>query len=143
MKIIQKLQYFLILIPNVIIYIPTIFYPVNEDIGKNVSFRPPGYVFAIVWPILLLLLGISWFLMSENGLLINLIYFLLTISLAFWYFLYSINKIYGLIDIIFSFSILIYISLFNYKKNNKIAIMSNIPLLFWLIFACILNYYSI
>ena len=33
------------------------FYPISKDSGKQVSFRPPPYVFMIVWPLLLLLIG--------------------------------------------------------------------------------------
>ena len=34
----------------------------NKDSGKIVKFRPPGFVFGIVWFILYLLFGFSWIL---------------------------------------------------------------------------------
>ena len=77
----EKSQYSLLFIPMLAVYLPTIFYPVTDEIGSNVSFRPPGYVFAIVWPILLFLLGISWFIRRKKKYAINFIYILLIILL--------------------------------------------------------------
>ncbi len=34
------------------------------EAGKNVPFRPPGFIFAIVWPILYVTTGIAW---RESG----------------------------------------------------------------------------
>ena len=102
-KIIEKSQYRLLFIPMIAVYLPTIVYPVTEEIGNKVSFRPPGYVFAIVWPLLLLLLGFSWFMRRKMGYLINSIYILLVILLSIWFILYDNNKYYGLIDIIICF----------------------------------------
>ena len=40
------------------------FYPKDlspmEEAGKEIAFRPPSWVFGVVWPVLLLLLGYSW-----------------------------------------------------------------------------------
>ena len=99
-KKIEKLEYTLLFIPIFAVYLPTIAYPVTEEIGNNVTFRPPGYVFAIVWPILLLLLGISWFVRRKIGYFINSVYILLIVLLSIWFILYDNNKYFGLIDII-------------------------------------------
>ena len=142
-KIFEKSQYGLLFIPMIAVYLPTIAYPVTEEIGSNVSFRPPGYVFAIVWPILLLLLGISWFVRRKMGYFINSIYILLTILLSIWFILYDNNKYYGLLDILISFSITSFLFFYDVKNFNKYASLPLIPLLCWLIFASILNVASI
>jgi len=108
-SIIEKSQYSLLFIPMLAVYLPTIFYPVTDEIGSNVSFRPPGYVFAIVWPILLFLLGISWFIRRKKKYAINLIYILLIILLGIWFILYDNNKYIGLIDIIACLLISLYL----------------------------------
>lgn len=136
-------QYSLLFIPLISVYIPTVVYPVTEEIGKNVPFRPPGYVFAIVWPILLLLLGISWFKRRKMGILINLSYLILTVLLSVWFILYDNNKIIGLIDIILSFLITISLFIYNIKDFKVLENLTLIPLILWLIFASILNIYAI
>ena len=93
MSIIYKyIHYSLLFLPMLAVYLPTVFYPVTDEIGKNVSFRPPGYVFAIVWPILLFFLGISWFRgRNYNKLInINILYILLIILLAILIFLHPV-----------------------------------------------------
>ena len=118
-------------IPLISVYLMSILYPVNEEIGKNISFRPPGYVFAIVWPILLLLLGKSW---DKNK--TEKLYYVLTLLLSFWYYMYNKNKHLGLLNIILS--LLVTIKLYNNYKDNFL-----IPLILWLCFASLLNYKSL
>lgn len=142
-KIFEKLEYTLLFIPILAVYLPTITYPVTKEIGNNVSFRPPGYVFAIVWPILLLLLGISWFVSRKMGYFINSVYILLIVLLSIWFILYTNNKYFGLIDIILCFLISLFLFFYNIKKFNKYASLPLLPLIFWLIFASILNMVSI
>ena len=142
-KIIEKSHYALLFIPMLAVYLPTIVYPVTEEIGKNVSFRPPGYVFAIVWPILLFLLGISWYIRRKMGYIVNSVYIILILLLSIWFILYTNNKYYGLIDIIICFIITLFLFFYNIKKFNKYESLPLIPLLCWLIFASILNIASL
>ena len=108
-KISKNSKYLLVFTPLLAVYLPTTVYPITNDIGSDISFRPPGYVFAIVWPILLTLLGINWFLNINISTLINVIYSILVILLAIWFILYDLNKYFGLFDIILSFIITFYI----------------------------------
>lgn len=140
----KYLPYLLLIIPNIAVYLPTILYPVEQNVGNEVSFRPPGYVFAIVWPILLTLLGISWFVRRKLGLYLNFVYILLVFLLAIWFILYDTSKLYGLINIIVCFVIVLYLILYNYKnfdlKNiDKYGSLTLVPLLLWLGFASSLN----
>lgn len=89
----KKLYYLVFFIPALAVYVPTILYPVDESYGENIPFRPPGYVFAIVWPILLVLLGISWVLALKNKIdkTINILYIILVILLGSWSFFFYIK----------------------------------------------------
>lgn len=141
----KKLYYLVFFIPSLAVYIPTIIYPVDESYGSNIPFRPPGYVFAIVWPILLILLGISWVLSLKNKIdrTINISYILLVILLGSWSFFFTLNKIAGLIVIILSLSGTISITFQNIKLGKNLSGYLLIPLILWLLFASILNIFSI
>ena len=142
-KISKNSKYLLVFTPLLAVYLPTTVYPITNDIGSDISFRPPGYVFAIVWPILLTLLGINWFLNRNISTLINIIYGILVILLAIWFILYDLNKYFGLFDIILSFIITFYIFYYNCKYVNIYRSLQLVPLLIWLLFATVLNIASL
>ena len=134
------LNYLLLIILLISIYTSSLICPVSPNSGNTVSFRPPGYIFAIVWPILLLLLGFAWFEINKNTdrrLLNNSIFILLVIFLCLWQVFYSCldNKIFSIyiIFIALLFSIMAYTVS---GLNAKIAIC---PLVTWLMFAGLLN----
>jgi benzodiazapine receptor len=143
------LSLLLIFVPLIIVTIPTLFINM-KNYGKKISFRPPPIVFSIVWPTLLILLGISWYLSStsngnsnstSNSTLLSL-FIILILLLAIWSIMFKYSKLSGLINIILSFciSISLIIMLFN---KNKISSFLLVPLALWLIFAGILNIESI
>ena len=142
-RLLKYSQYFLLFIPLVSVYIPTVAYPVTNEIGSEVPFRPPGYVFAIVWPILLILLGISWFKKRKLGWIINILYTLLTVLLSIWFIIYDNNKIAGLVDILISLVLTIGLCLYKFKEFKILENLTLIPLILWLCFASILNIYAI
>ena len=111
-------------------------YPISKDSGEKLWFRPPPYVFAIVWPILLILLGYSWYLRPK----LVFFYAYLTILLSTWAMLWDYNKFYAFINII---STLISTLILIYYKFSKLSSILLVPLLLWLSFASVLNYYSI
>ena len=61
MNINNSLKYIPIILPTIIGYTASFFCKTSKDAGKNVYFRPDSKVFGIVWPILYLLIGLSWF----------------------------------------------------------------------------------
>ena len=64
-----------------------------EKSGITVKFRPPGYVFGIVWPILYILLGLSWINSNpSSNKTIELLYFVLSSLLAYWIVVYACQK---------------------------------------------------
>ncbi len=129
-------KYFYLIIPIVSVYIVSIYYPVTNNAGKEIWFRPPAYVFGIVWPILLALIGYSWYLQPK----LTPYYSILTFLLSIWSIFFTYNKIYALINILISILITLYLINKNLLSKSSFLL---IPLLIWLCFASILNYYSI
>jgi len=130
------MNYFYLLFPIILVYVVSLIYPVSQNAGKQVSFRPPPYVFAIVWPILLLLVGYSWTLRPD----MYIIYFILTFSIAIWSIIFNYSTLGAFYQIVFTTLFTIFVYFYNYN-----ALSSNllIPLELWLCFASVLNYYSI
>jgi benzodiazapine receptor len=120
--------------PIMSVYFISMFYPVKDT--KQVSFQPPRYIFAIMWPILLLLLGYSWTLRTD----ISYLYFILTLLLCSWLILFSFSKKWAFYELLFTllFTILIYRYRYDTVSSNLL-----VPLILWLSFACILNFNSI
>ena len=64
-----------------------------ERSGVNVKFRPPPYVFGIVWPILYILLGLSWINSNpDKNMNIEIMFFVLSSLLAYWIVVYACQK---------------------------------------------------
>jgi benzodiazapine receptor len=124
-------SYYYLIIPLIAVFGVSTVFPVTQKAGSNVSFRPPPYVFAIVWPILLILLGYSWSLRPE----LMLQYAGLTLLLALWpiVFYYSPRlAFYEIILTALATAFLIY-------QGSYLLI----PLGLWLSFASVLNFYTI
>jgi len=138
----QITQYIPVIIPGLLGFISAMFCNVKKDSGVNVSFRPPAIVFSIVWPILYILLGLSWFYSrKDNRMLSDIFYILLTLSLCLWIFVYSCknDKKAGVYVIVIS----IIFALLSYTVaplNSKLMI---IPLIGWLFFATLLNAFEV
>ena len=121
----------------------------NADMGfdlvKKPSFNPPGIIFPIVWTILYILMGISSYIVYiSNSKYKNSalrIYALQLIVNMLWTFFFFNLKWY-----LFSFLwiilliILVIIMIYRFIKVNKLSGYIQIPYLFWLIFASILNF---
>ena len=130
----DKLIY--LFIPMLSVYIVSYYYPVTKQATKDIWFRPPPYVFGIVWPILLLLIGFSWYLRPN----LSFYYTILTILLSTWSIFWNYSKIYSLINIIITAFFTLYLIFKKYSKKSSVLL---IPLFLWLSFATLLNFYSI
>lgn len=111
-------------------------FPISKTSGQKIWFRPPSYVFAIVWPLLLLLIGYSWYLRPN----LSFYYAFLTLLLSTWSILWAYSKLYSLFNIICTLFFTLYLIFLKYSKKSSYLL---IPLFLWLCFASILNYYSI
>lgn len=116
---------------------------------KKPQFQPPSYVFGIVWPILYLLIGISYYYVLKDK---NYKYFiipLIGLGLNFSYTpiffgskKYDNNKIllsFIIVILTLIFAILTFIE-FYYIEKNKYYSYLLIPYILWLLFASVLSY---
>jgi len=123
-------------IPMISVYLSGMYYPIDDKSGERVWFRPPGWVFGVVWPILLSLLGYSWFLRPK----LTRYYAFLTLVLSTWSILFSFNKAYAFINILTALITTMAMILPAYPQKATLLL---VPLGLWLSFASLLNYYSI
>lgn len=123
--------------------LPRCNYRLREMAGASVKFRPPAYVFGIVWPILYIMFGISWILATqrENSLVLNSCYSIITGLLTMWIILYACMKkkregIYVLVGIIGML-----IATMNLVDTTNRLLLT--PLLTWIILALLLNAFEV
>ena len=109
------MNYLYLLLPMLSVYLVGAFYPVGKEAGKDIPFRPPSWVFGVVWPILLILIGYSWTL--RPGL--TNYYLLLTLLLSTWSIFYANNRMLAFFNILATISLTVYLILHKFKKNHK------------------------
>ena len=112
-----------------------------KNAGSNIKFRPPSYVFSIVWSCLYLFIGIAWYKSIEDKHLkdvyIHTIYLCIIISLFIWVYIYSCkNKKKEASWIFICILTFILISLI---YGNIISRLLMCPLFAWCIYATIMN----
>jgi len=104
---------------------------------------PPSYIFPIVWTILYILMGISYFIATkdkENDKELNQIYILQLLVNFFWPIIFFVLRMYFTAFFwIILLLILVIIMIKELLKNNKISGYLQIPYLIWLLFATYLN----
>ena len=104
---------------------------------------PPSYIFPIVWTILYILMGISYFVATKdngNDKELNQIYILQLLVNFFWPIIFFVLKMYFTAFFwIILLIILVIIMIKELLKNNKISGYLQIPYLVWLLFATYLN----
>lgn len=115
---------------------------IKPSSGNIVPFRPPGYMFQIIWFLLYFLIGLSWNIASDyenNTILFNCLFSILIILLSSWIVVYSCldNKIGGIY--IISISILITLIIIFSLHYNSFEQLIMIPLFVWLLFAMFIN----
>ena len=106
---------------------------------------PPGFIFGIVWTILYLLMGISYYLLKKNSYgydvsRASFLYYAQLVVNFFWPIFFFKNEA-------FTFSFiwlllllgLVILTALNFKKINKISFYLLIPYIIWIIFAGYLN----
>lgn len=130
------MNYLYLLLPMFSVYLVGVFYPIGKEAGKDIPFRPPSWVFGVVWPILLILIGYSWTL--RPGL--TNYYLLLTLLLSSWSIFYANNRMFAFLNILATIALTLYLILHKFKKKSSYLL---IPLVAWLSFASYLAYNSI
>lgn len=104
---------------------------------------PPSILFPIVWSILYLLMGISYFILKKNNndnIIISIVYY----TQLFINFLWSIIffnlewRFFAIIWIII-LDILVISMIYLFSKKDKLPAYLNIPYLIWILFATYLT----
>ena len=108
------------------------------------AFNPPGWLFAVVWPILYILLGYSGYLIfnsnsSKKDLYLKLYTIQVLLTIAWWpYFLYYPNKVFSVVTLI-ALAIFALILARLFFTVNKVAGYCLVPYIIWLSFASFLS----
>ena len=104
---------------------------------------PPSYIFPIVWTILYILMGISYFVATKdngNDKELNQIYILQLLVNFFWPIIFFVLRMYFTAFFWIILLLILVISMIKeLLKNNKISGCLQIPYLIWLLFATYLN----
>ena len=143
MKLIKNLFYlfFPLIGGSIIGLISSKFMDYNSLVKPPLS--PPGLAFPIVWTILYLLLGLSFYLYKQkkNNTLLNIIYYIGLFVNYFWTVFFFILKwrLFTCLWTIILLALVIYLILLFFKEN-KISSYLNIPYLLWVLFATYLTF---
>lgn len=108
-----------------------------QDLNKP-PLSPPGIIFPIVWTILYIIMGYSFYKQDEQN---KTIYYTQLVVNGLWSIFFFVFKWY-----LFSFIwiilliILVIIMIKEFYKLNKLSGLINIPYLIWLVFATYLSF---
>ena len=108
-----------------------------QDITKP-PLSPPGITFPVVWTILYIIMGYSFYKQNEQN---KTIYYTQLIVNLLWSIFFFIFKWYLFSSLwIILLIILVIIMIKNFYQENKISGLLNIPYLIWLFFALYLSF---
>ena len=130
----------LVILPAVVGYGSQMICGIGKGAGQNVLFRPPAWVFGVIWPILFLLFGLSWAIAARNctnQALCMIMYALTTISLGAWIVVYGCAK--SKKGASWVLLVAIAAGLAAFSQGNEISKVMITPLIEWAIFALIMN----
>lgn len=104
---------------------------------------PPSILFPIVWTILYILMGVSYGIIKDKGLMdseTKFIYYLQLFVNAIWPIIFFVFKwrLFAFIWILL-LDVLVIVMLTNFYNKNKLAGLLQIPYLIWILFASYLN----
>lgn len=116
------------------------------DYGKLIQppLAPPGWLFPIVWTILYILMGVSFYLILETNNYDKdssyIVYFLQLLVNGLWSIFFFVFKwrLFSCIWLLLLI-VLVIIMIIRFYKVNKVAGLLQLPYLLWCIFALYLN----
>ena len=116
---------------------------INYGSLNKTPLAPPGILFSIIWPILYVLMGISYGILKSKKLVdskISIVYYVQLGINALWsiFFFLLKWKLFSFIWILVLDVIVIYMIVLFYQKN-KVAGILQVPYLLWILFASYLN----
>ena len=111
--------------------------------GQTVKFRPPSYIFGIIWPILYILFGLSWIFAKQKMKTrqVDILFALQAVLLTSWIVVYSClsNKKGGIYVLLLNILVLMIIIMLVPLKSQLMLV----PLLVWILFALLLNIFEV
>lgn len=122
--------------------------PTWYQILNKPSFAPPNWIFAPVWTVLYILMGMALYLvwvskgkLRQNAL--NLFFVQLGLNILWSIIFFGMkNPALALVDIIVLW-IAIFLTIKSFSKINKLASYLLLPYLFWVSFASLLNLFIV
>jgi len=143
----------LLLLPSIVCYIASALCNIGNTAGNVVKFRPPGWLFGVVWFFLFICIGLSWVfstkeenlseIQPKNNILVYVIYSLIILALAMWIITYGcIGKQMGINAkkiSLWLFIPIIMLCIMGLTIGNKISRLLLSPLPAWIIFAMFLS----
>tara|TARA_Y100000389_G_scaffold174968_1_gene185351 strand:- start:17057 stop:17506 length:450 start_codon:yes stop_codon:yes gene_type:complete len=136
----QNQNYLLIFLPAIIGYGTQLRCSNDTNTGSTIKFRPPSWVFGLVWPILFLLLGLSWSTSMQvctNKQICMFTYGLTSILLGLWLVVYDCMN--SKKEASWVLLLAIASSLASFAQGNEISKLMISPLIAWIIFAMVMN----
>ena len=132
----------LILLPALLGYATSAMCPISANAGKSVLWRPPAWVFGLIWPILYILTGSSWYLAQKRSKktgMVNFFMVLLMFCLNYWMYIYACrnDKIQGVY--VLMASVLVTFLLYTSMEDCLECKMLIAPLLVWIIIALMMS----
>lgn len=126
------------------IFAVNLFVKSSEDDGKVVPWRPEGYIFGIVWTMLVIFMSLSWYLALNSNMvsntIINMLFMLVILSAVMWQVLYhKKSKKSGITVFVFLLFALVPLIMYLYYTQSIYSAMLLMPLLIWVILAMIMN----
>lgn len=103
---------------------------------------PPGILFPIVWSVIYLLMGISYFILKKekNTTLESIVYYIQLFVNALWSIIFfNLEWYFFAIVWIILLDILVAIMIYLFYRKNKLSAYLNIPYMIWIIFATYLT----
>ncbi|MDD5331682.1 MAG: tryptophan-rich sensory protein [Candidatus Nanoarchaeia archaeon] len=105
------------------------------------SFNPPSWVFAPVWTILFIMMGVSLFLIWNKSKKIPIIFWIqLSLNILWSVFFFGLESPFLAFICILLLWTAILLTIIRFHKTSRIASYLLIPYLLWVSFAAILNF---
>ena len=140
----QWLDIVLFFVPIVTGYTMSAICPMRKSAGSNIrGARPPAWVFGVVWPILYLLMGLSWVQLrrqlSRSPVIVDILFTALVVTLNVWLLVYSCAR--NAKGALYVLILALMLSLCTWGYSAPLTPFFYLtPLVAWLIFALLLNF---
>lgn len=115
----------------------------NNDLYKDLvkpPLAPPSIIFPIMWSIIYILMGISYYKIKDKYKELNIIYYTQLVVNLLWPIIFFNLELRLLASIwIILLDLFVILMLFIFKHDNKLSFYLNIPYISWCLFATYLT----